>query len=189
MIAPNPSAGAPAIAAVLSALERLAGDLRRQAEEAESRAVAAEKRAKIERQAREVEVEARHAAEARAAVAEQSARDAVRRAETAETVARESVAQLRRDLLDAIQEVVAAVQAPSENQAAARPDRFSAERLEDPYRLEQNQELSDTTESTSGRMHGSSRPARRRWNKEVGYAWIEDEPGPPWWRRIFGKRY
>jgi hypothetical protein len=39
-------------------------------------------------------------------------------------------------------------------------------------------------------MSTSSEPAPRRWGREErGYAWVEDEPGPPWWRRIFGRHY
>lgn len=185
----DPSPSAPAIDAVLAALDRLAGDLRRRAEEAESRAAASDERAALERQAREAEAEARHGAEARAAVAEQSARDAIRRAEAGETAARESVEQLRRDLLAAIQEAVAAARPAAAAQASTRLDRHFAERSGDPYHVAQDQKLSRTAQPEAGRMPGSSQPAPRRWEKESGYdAWIEDDPSPPWWRRMFSWR-
>lgn len=178
-----------AIEAVLAALERLAGDLRRRAEEAESRAAAFDERAAQERQAREAEAEARRGAEARAAVAEQSARDALRRAEAAETAARESVERLRRDLLAAIQEAVAAVQAAAEAQAAARLEqRRSTEPPDDPYHSALDPELLHIPQPMAGQTSSSSQPAPRRWKKGSGYAWIEDDPGPPWWRRMFSRR-
>ena len=180
----DPSPSTSAIDAVLAALERLAGDLRHRAEEAESRAAASDERAALERQAREAEAEARHGAEARAALAEQSARDAIRRAEAAEAAARESAERLRRELLAAIQEAVEAAEAAeAAAQAAARLDRRSAERLEDPFRSEWDPELSHIPEPMAGRRSSSSQPAPRRWAKGSGYAWIEDDPGPPWWRR------
>ena len=103
---PNQSAGTPPIDVVVAALERLAGDLRRRAEEAERRAAAAEQRAETERQAREAQTEARQHAEARALVAEQSARDAIRRAEAFEAAAGDRIEQLREELLAAIQGIV-----------------------------------------------------------------------------------
>ena len=171
---------------MLAALDRLAGDLRRRAEEAEGRAAAAEARAALERRAREAEAEARHAAEARAAAAEQKARDAILRSKAVEAAARESVERLRRDLLDAIQEAVAAAaaQAAQVDTTAARFDRRHAERSEDPHRLEQDQGLSHIPHPVAG----SSQPAPRRWGKGSGYAWIEDDPGPPWWRRMLNWR-
>lgn len=181
---------APAINTVLAALERLTGDLRQRAEEAERCAQAAEQRAEVERQAREAEAEARHAAETRAAVAEQAAQDAIQRAETAETAARERVEHLRRELLIAIQEAVSAAQAATVAvQSIARPDRYSAERPDDPYRFERDQDLSHIPQPRAGRGSGSSEEAPRRWDKKAGYAWVEDEPGPSWWRRLFGRRY
>jgi hypothetical protein len=182
----DPSPSTSAIDAVLAALERLAGDLRHRAEEAEGRAAAADERAALERQAREAEAEARHGAEARAAVAEQSARDAIRRAEAAEAAARESAERLRRELLAAVQKAVEAAEAAA--QAAARLDRRSAERLEDPFRSERDPELSHIPEPMAGRRSSSSQPAPRRWAKGSGYAWIEDDPGPPWWRRMLKLR-
>ncbi len=173
---------------MLAALDRLAGDLRRRAEEAESRAAASEAHAALERRAREAEAEARHAAEARAAAAEQKARDAILRSKAVEAAARESVERLRRDLLDAIQEAVAvavaAAQAAQVDTTAARFDRRHAERSEDPHRLEQDQGLSHIPHPVAG----SSQPAPRRWGKGSGYAWIEDDPGPPWWRRMLSQR-
>ena len=186
MADPSPGPSASAINAVLAALERLAGDLRRRTEEAESRAAAADERAALERQARKAEAAARHDAEARAAVAEQSARDAIRRAEAAETAATESAERWRRELLAAIQEAVEAAEAAA--QAAARLGRRSAERSVDPYYSEQDPELSHIPQPVAGRMAGSSQPAPRRWGKGSGYAWIEDDPGPPWWRRLFSRR-
>ena len=185
MADPSRSPSPHAIGAVLAALERLAGDLRRRAEEAESRAAASDERAALERQAREAEAEARREAEARAAIAEQSAREALRRAEAVETAARESVERLRRDLLAAIQEAVAAARAA---EAAAGLDRRSAEPPDDPYQSERDPELSHIPHPMAGRMSGSSQPAPRRWGKGAGYPWIEDDPGPPWWRRMFSRR-
>jgi signal transduction protein with GAF and PtsI domain len=180
----------PAINAVLAALERFTGDLRHCTEEAEKRAQAAEERAELERHAREAAVEARHAAEARAAAAEQAARDAIQRAETAETAAREHLEHLRRELLVAIQEAVSAAQeATAAVQSVARPERYSAERPDDPYRFERDQDLSHIPQPRAGRESGSPEDAPRRWDKKAGYAWVEDEPGPSWWRRLFGRRY
>ncbi|MBL6080459.1 hypothetical protein JMJ56_20790 [Belnapia sp. T18] len=186
----NPPAPAPAIDTVLTALERLTGELRHRAEEAERHAQAAEQRAEVDRQARKAEAEARHAAEVRAAVAEQSARDAVQRAEAAEAVAREKVEQMRRELLTAIQEAVLTAQAATAAvQSMARPDRYSAERPEDPYRFDRDQDLSRIPQPRAGRGSASSEEAPRRWDKKAGYAWIEDEPGPSWWRRLFRRRH
>ena len=179
-----------AIETVLAGLERLTGDLRRRAEEAERSAQAAEQRAEVERQAREVEVEARHAAETRAATAAQAAKDAIDRAETAETAARESVEQLRRELLAAIQEAVSAAHAATAAVlSTAKPERYSAEGLEDPHRFERDQTMSRIPQPRAGRGSGSSEDAPRQWDKKAGYAWVEDEPGPSWWRRLFGQRY
>jgi hypothetical protein len=166
MTDPSPSAGTPVIEAVLAALDRLAGDLRRRAEEAESRAAASDERAALERKAREAEAEARHGAEARAVAAERSAREASRRAEAAEATAREGVERLRRDLLAAIGEAVAAAKAAAtaaDHAAAqgARPDRHSAEQPVDARPLQEDQ---------------------------GGYAWSDDDPRPPWWRRMFSWR-
>jgi len=179
----------PAINAVLAALDRLADDLRRRAKEAESRAAAAEERAALEGQAREAEAEARHGAEARAAVAEQGARDAIRRAEAADTAAREGIERLRRDLLDAIQEAVAATAAAQTAvaQTGARPDRRSAERLEDPYHSARDREPPRIAQPVAGGMSGPSQPAPRVWETGGGYEWTEDDPDPPWWRRMFGR--
>ncbi len=185
MTDPSRSPSPHAIEAVLTALERLADDLRRRAEEAESRAAASDERAALERQAREAEAEARHGAEARAAVAEQSAGDAIRRAEAAETAARESAERSRRELLAAVQEAQAAAEAAA--RAAARLDRRSAGRPDDPYPSEQDPELFHIPQPIAGRGSGSSEPAPRRWEKGSGYAWIEDDPGPPWWRRVLNR--
>ena len=167
----TPKADPPAIDAVLAALDRLTGDLRHRVEKAENRA-------EMERQAREAEAEARHAAEVRAAVAEQSARDAVQRAEAAETAAKESIEQLRRDLLAAIKE------AGTMAQAAVRPDRYSAERPEDPYHLRQDQLLPHIPQPRAGRMSRLSQLAPPHRN-EAEHAWDEDEPAPSQWRRLF----
>lgn len=181
---------APPIDAVLAALERLTDDLRHRAEKAEKRAQVAEQRTELERHAREAEGEARHAAEARAAAAEQAARDAIQRAETAETAAGERLEHLRRELLVAIQEAVSAAQAATAAaQSVARPERYSAERPDDPYRFERDQDLSHIPQPRAGRGSGSPEEAPRRWDKKAGYAWVEDEPGPSWWRRLFGRRY
>lgn len=182
----DPSPSTSAIDAVLAALEQLAADLRRGAEEAENRAAASDERAALDRQAREAEAEARHSAEARAALAEQSARDAIRRAEAAEAAARESAERLRRELLAAIQEAVEAAETAA--QAAVRLDRRSAERMEHPYHSERDPELSHIPEPMADRRSSSSQPAPRRWEKGSGYAWIEDDPGPPWWRRMLNWR-
>jgi hypothetical protein len=180
----------PAIDTVLAALERLTGDLRRRAEEAERYAQAAEQRAEVERQAREAEAEARHAAEVRAATAEQAGRDAIDRAKTVETAARDSVEQMHRELLVAIQEAVSAAQAATTAVlSTAKPDRNSAQRPEDPHRLERDRTLSRIPQPAAGRGSGSSDEAPRQWDKKAGYAWVEDEPGPSWWRRLFGRRY
>jgi hypothetical protein len=178
MTDPNPSAGTPAIDAVLSALERLAGDLRRRAEEAE-------RRAEMERQAREAEAEARHVAEIRAAVAEQSAKDAIQRAEAAETVAKENVEQLRRELLAAIKKAGATTQAAAP--AAARPDLHSTMRPEDPYHSRRDQLLPDIPPRTPGKVPRLLQSAPPRWN-DAEHVWNEDEPGPSRWRRLFGRR-
>ena len=185
----EPSPSAPAIDAVLAALDRLAGDLRRRTEEAESRAAASDQRATLERQAREAEAKARRSAEARAELAEQGARDAIHRAEAAETAAREGVERLRRDLLDAIREGVAASQAAAAvaTQAAARPDRRSAERPGEPYHSVQDREPPRFAQPMAAGMPGPPQPAPRGWEKGAGYDWIEDDPEPPWWRRVFGR--
>jgi hypothetical protein len=181
---------APAIDTVLAALERLTGELRQRAEEAERRAQEAEQRSEVDQQARDAEAQARHAAETRAAVAEQAARDAILRAETAETAEKERIEHLHRELLIAIQEAVSAAQAATAAaQSMARPDRYSAERPEDPYRFERDQDLSHIPQPRAGRVLGSPEEAPRRWDKKAGYAWVEDEPGPSWWRRLFGRRY
>jgi hypothetical protein len=181
---------APAINTVLAALERLTGDLRLRAEEAERRAQAAEQRTEVERRTREAETEARHAAEARAAVAEQAAQDAIQQAEAAGIAARESVEQLRRELLAAIQEAVSAAQAATAAvHSAASPDRHFAERPEDPYRSERGRDLSHIPQPKAGRGSGSLEEAPRRWDKKAEYSWAEDEPSPSWWQRLFGRRY
>ena len=177
----EPSPSAPAIDAVLAALDRLAGDLRSRTEEAESRAAASDQHAALERQAREAEAKARRSAEARAELAEQGARDAIHRAEAAETAAREGVERLRRDLLDAIREGVAA------SQAAARPDRRSAERPGEPHHSVQDREPPRFAQPMAAGMPGPPQPAPRGWEKGAGYDWIEDDPEPPWWRRVFGR--
>lgn len=180
----------PAIETILAALERLNDDLRHRAEEAERRAQVAEQRSEVERQAREAELEARHAAEIRAAVAEQTARHALQRVEVAETAAEENIEQLRRELLVGIQEAVAAAQAAmTAVQSMAPPDRYSPERRGQPYQIGPSQELAHIPEPRTGRRSGSLEEAPRRWDKKAGYAWVEDEPGPSWWRRLFGRRY
>jgi len=171
------SASVLPIEAVLSALDRLAGDLHRRVEPAERRAEAAEKQVHLER-------EARHSAEARAAHAEQSVRDTLRRAEAIETIMQDSMEQLRRDLLAEIGEAVnAAHPTTAVNQAPAELRHFSTERPERPYSARLDPELAYIPQPTAGRMSESAQPATRQWGKERGYAWVEDEPGPSWWRR------
>jgi sugar-specific transcriptional regulator TrmB len=178
MVAPSQGASTPAVDAVLGALERLADDLRRRTEEAERRAEAAEKRA-------ELEEEARRGAERRAALAEQGAQDALRRAEAIEAAAKASVEQLRRDLLDAIREAVDVAKAT----AAIEPDHSPDDQQDTSPQAGRNRDLPHIPEPATGRM-STSQPAPRTWEKgERGYAWVEDEPGPPWWRRIFGRHH
>ncbi len=184
----NPST--PAIDTVLAALERLTSELRHRAEDAERRAEAAEQRTEVEREARQAEMEARHAAEARVVAAEQAARDATQRADVLETVTNEKIDQLRRELLVAIQEAVSTAQAAvAAAQSMARLSRDSVEQPEDPYRFERDQDLSHIPQPRAGRRSGPLEEAPRRWDKKAGYAWVEDEPGPSWWRRLFGRRY
>jgi hypothetical protein len=171
---PHKNAGAPPIDFIVVALERLAGDLRRRAEEAESRAAAAEQRAEMERQAREAEIKTRQHAEARALVAEQSARDAIQRAEASEIAAADKIEQLRIELLAAIQGIASAVDALG----ASREPPDEPLYREPPHRLAPHPEPMMT-----------GRPEPRWRNKEAGYAWMEDEPGPSWWRRMFTRRY
>jgi acyl-CoA reductase-like NAD-dependent aldehyde dehydrogenase len=183
MIAPNQGASTPAVDAVLGALERLTDDLRRRTEEAERRAEAAEKRA-------ELEGEARRDAERRAALAEQGAQNALRRAEAIEAAAKESVEQLRRDLLDAIREAVDVAKATAATiEAAIEPDHPPDDQQDTSPQAGRNRDLPYIPEPATGRM-STSQPAPRRWEKgERGYAWVEDEPGPPWWRRLFGRHH
>jgi chromosome segregation ATPase len=179
---PNQSAGPAAVDAVIGALERLVADLRRRTEAAESRAEAAEKRLDLER-------EGRQGAETRAAAAERTAEEALRRAETAEAAMRESIEQLRRELQTAIRQVAdlgktrAAPRSPSEphRQAEAGQDAAYHQRLD--------RGLSHIATPASGRMTADQPAQRQRSREERGYAWVEDEPGPPWWRRIFRRHY
>ena len=184
MTTPSQGANAPAVDVVLRALERLASDLRCRTEAAECRAEEAEKRVELERKARQD-------AETRAAVAEQNAKDVLRHAEAVEIAAKESVEQLRQELLTAIREVADVARATAATiEAAMEPDRASEEQQEAPYRVGQDRDLSHIPTPAAGRMSTSSQPAPRRWGKEErGYAWVEDDPGPPWWRRIFGRHY
>ena len=184
MSTPNQAPNASKVESVLGALERLAGDLRQRTEQAEQRAEDAEKRI-------ELECEARQDAETRAAVAEQTARDALRHAEVIETAARESVEQLRQELLAAIHQAVDIARATAATiEAAIEPDGSTVEHQIAQRRVEQDRSLSHIPTPVTGRMPTSSQPASRRWAKEErGYAWVEDEPGPPWWRRIFGRHY
>jgi hypothetical protein len=97
---------------------------------------------------------------------------------------------LRRDLLAAIREAVDAAQATAAAvQATPEQGRYSAERPEPPHGMRRDRELAHIPYPEAGRMSVSSEPAPRRWGQERGYAWVEDEPSPPWWRRIFGRDY
>jgi signal transduction protein with GAF and PtsI domain len=97
---------------------------------------------------------------------------------------------LRRELLAAIQEAVAAAQAATAAvHSTARPDRHSAERPEDPYRSKRDRDLSHIPQPRVVRGLGSPEEAPRGWDKKAEYDWVEDEPGPPWWRRLFGRRH
>src|SRR4051812_8597138 len=120
MTIPNQGANAPAVDAVLGALERLAVDLRRRTEDAERRAAEAEARTERERRARQD-------AEARAAVAEEKAGEAHRRADAVEAAARESLAQMRQDLLAAIRESVEVARATAATIEAAVEPAYPAE--------------------------------------------------------------
>ncbi|HEV7265301.1 MAG TPA: hypothetical protein VGN83_10320 [Falsiroseomonas sp.] len=167
---------------VLGALERLVTDLRQRTEEAESRAAASVQQAALERQAKDAEVAARREAEMRAAAAEQSARDAVRRAEIAETTATERAIQLRHELLAAVRAAVEAAQAKAVGEQATRAS---------PRRTRGAEEQEPTVAAqpgAAGRQPFPHRPTPRRPNDEPDYAWIEDDPGPPWWRRVFKQR-
>jgi len=189
MTTSNQGVNTQAIDAVLVALDRLTGDLRHRTEEAERRAREAEERIDLER-------EARHVAETRAEVAEQAAKAVLSRADAIEKSARESLEQLRQELLTAIREATdvaratAAIIEAATIEAVIEPDRSSEARDEAPRREERDSDLSHIPVPTTGRVRASSEPAPRRWERqERGYAWVEDEPGPPWWRRIFGQRY
>lgn len=182
MTTPNQNAGTAAVDAVLGALDRLAADLRHRTEEAEGRAAEVERRLERER-------EGRLEAEARAAASERAVQDALRRAEAAEAAMRENVEQLRRDLLGAVQEVATLVQARAATPPPARPDRPAGE-PDDPYQARRERVLAHIPDPAAGRAAGADQPSPRRWSREErGYAWVEDEPGPPWWRRIFGRHY
>ena len=178
MSTPNQGPNAPVVESVLGALERLTSDLRHRTEQAEHRAEDAERRAELER-------EARQDAETRVALAEQKASDALRRAEVIETAARENIEQLRQELLAAMREAVDVARATAATiEAAIEPDGSTEEHQAVPHRVEQDRTLA------AGRIPTSSQPAPRRWERdERGYAWVEDEPGPPWWRRMFGRHY
>jgi hypothetical protein len=184
MTTPNQSPNVPVVESVLGALERLASDLRHRTEQAEQRAEDAEKRTELER-------EARQDAEAQLALAEQKASDALTRAEIVEAAARESVEQLRQELLAAIREAVDVARATAATiEAAIEPDGSTEEHQAAPHRIEQDRSLSHIPTPVAGRMPTSSQSAPRRWGREErGYAWVEDEPGPPWWRKIFGRHY
>jgi hypothetical protein len=184
MPTPNQGPNAPVVESVLGALERLASDLRHRTERAEHRAEDAEKRTELER-------EARQDAETRAAVAEQQARDALRRAEVIETAAKESVEQLRQELLAVVREAVDVARATAATiEAAIEPDGSTEQHEAVPHRIERDRTLPHIPTPAAGRIPTSSEPAPRRWGREErGYAWVEDEPGPPWWRRIFGRHY
>ncbi|MDO9710560.1 hypothetical protein [Paracraurococcus lichenis] len=178
------SANSPPLEAVLSALDRLAGDLRLRAEAAERRAEAAESQIDLER-------EARLSAEARAAQCDQSARDMLRRAEAMEAAVQDRIERLRHDLLDAIGEAVTAARGTTAAHQSRPPDdagRFAAERQERVPPLKLGPELAHIPQPAAGRMSGSSEPSPRKWGEERGYAWVEDEPGPSWWSRLF-RRY
>jgi hypothetical protein len=180
----NQGPNAPVIESVLGALERLASDLRQRTEQAERRAEVAEKHGVLER-------EARQDAENRAAAAEQQARDALRRAEVIETAARESLEQLRRELLAAIREAVDVARATAATlEAAIEPDGSGEQHETVAPRIERDRTLPHIPTPAAGRIPTSSEPAPRRWGREErGYAWVEDEPGPSWWRRLFSRHY
>jgi hypothetical protein len=180
----NQGPNAPVVESVLGALERLASDLRHRTEQAEHRAEDAERRAELER-------EARQDAETRVALAEQKASDALGRAEVIETAARENVEQLRQELLAAMREAVDVARATAATlEAAIEPNSSSEEHQAAPQRLEQDRTLPHIQTPAAGRLPTSSQPTPRRWEREErGYAWVEDEPGPPWWRRMFGRHY
>ena len=184
MSTPNQGPSAPVVESVLGALERLARDLRHRTEQAEHRAADAEKRTELER-------EARQDAETRAAVAEQKARDALSRAEVIEAAARESIEQLRRELLAAIREAVDVARVTAATiEAAIEPEGSTEQYQAVSHRVEQDRALPHITTPAAGRTSSSSQPTPRRWGREErGYAWVEDEPGPPWWRKIFGRHY
>jgi hypothetical protein len=184
MSTPNQGPNAPVVESVLGALERLASDLRHRTEQAEHRAEDAERRAELER-------EARQDAETRAAAAEQKASDALGRAEVIETAARENVEQLRQELLAAMREVVDVARATAATiEAAIEPNSSTEEHQAVLQRVEQDGTLPHIQTPAAGRLPTSSQPTPRRWEREErGYAWVEDEPGPPWWRRMFGRHY
>ena len=180
----NQGPNAAVIGSVLGALERLASDLRHRTEQAEHRAEDAERLTELER-------EARQDAETRAAVAEQKARDALSRAEVIEAAARESLEQSRREILAAIREAADVARATAATiEAAIEPGGSTEEHRADPHRLEQDRALPHIATPAAGRTPTPSQPTPRRWGREErGYAWVEDEPGPPWWRRMFGRHY
>jgi hypothetical protein len=178
---------APAIDALLATLERLVTDLRRRTEDAERRAAASEERAALERQAREGESAARHDAELRAAIAEQSANDAMRRVTAAEAAADRRTEELHRELLAATQKALEAAQDAAAAIQTAKLNRQHFAGSEYPHLSTAEQEPSRIPQPAAVSTH-SRRPAPHGRGNEEGYAWMEDEPGPPWWRRLFGRR-
>ncbi len=179
----------PAIEAVLSTLERLVADLRHRTEEAESRAAAADERAELERQAREAEAAARRDAEIRAAVAEQRANDAEQRAQAIGASTAERIDQLGRELLSASRAAIDAAQNAAAAVRTGQQDRHRV--LEAAYPVPSDGAQARSSHARSGTSEAqaySSQAPARRWDDDSGYAWVEDEPGPSWWRRLFKRR-
>jgi dTMP kinase len=175
----------PPIHTLLASLEGLVVDLRRRTEQAEARAAAAEEQAVLERQAREAEAAARHEAETRAVLAERSAEEARRRAEALEGAARRRGEELHRDLLAATRQVLDAGAQLRSAAADAGRDR-QRDRERDEYDL-RDAEAPRMPAPALARPHRVQSAGYERGQGDA-YAWLEDEPAPSWWSRVFRRR-
>jgi hypothetical protein len=176
----------PQIQTLLASLEGLALDLRRRTEEAEARAAAAEDRAMAERQAREAEAAARRDAETRAMLAERSAKEALRRAEAVEGQARRRNEELHRELLAATRQVLDAG-AELRSAAGGQRQRQRHEEQDDPGPAAAEMERPRMAPPPLPRSR-PLQPAGYERGRGDAYAWVEDEPAPSWWSRVFRRR-
>jgi hypothetical protein len=177
----------PPINTILATLEGLVLELRRRTEAAEARAAAAEQRAALEREAREAEQAGRQAAETRAILAERHAEEALRRAEAAEAASRGPGAELHRELLaatrrvlDAGEELRSAAAEVTRGHPRPREEDVPGRRLQDA----DGPRLSPAPVPRALPLP----PAGYERGRGDAYAWLEDEPAPSWWSRVFRRR-